>query len=76
MGILLSVIARPDADFGPDIETIEVKVESGPHVLGRHPEMALQVISDAAVFTPRIAVDIPFEALAHPGSQLDAGSVV
>ena len=38
--------------------------------------MPLQVIADAAVFTSWIVAEILFEALAHPGSQLNAGVFV
>ena len=38
--------------------------------------MALQVVPDVAVLSPRIVADILLEPLAHPGRQLDAGAFV
>src|ERR1700727_1106418 len=46
-------------------EPVEVKVEPLPQVVGRDPEVTLQVIADAAVFAAWIAVQVLLETSTH-----------
>src|SRR6202012_3431534 len=62
--------------FGTDVELVEIEVEAGAHLIGRDAEMPLQFVSDAAVLTARIAVQVALKAVAQLRRQFLAAPAV